>query len=183
MAVRNVTNDLDICYSRHLLFKTSAIQDICCSRHLLFKTSAVQEAATTCGTFAKALLPCRPGLRHLPPDLPFVRDETTLRNGSVFTLATDLGSIDLLAKVSGIGDDSEVRANSIEVDAFDRRVWTLDLPGLIRAKRAAGRENDLRLLPELESLLDAGEWSLFKCVSDQPQRPAAEHPKVLLTAR
>ena len=107
------------------------------------------------GTFAAR--DGRPGLRHLPPDLPFVRDETTLRNGSVFTLATDLGSIDLLAEVTGIGDYSEVRASSIEVDAFDRRVWTLDLPGLIRAKRAAGREKDLRLLPELESLLDAGE--------------------------
>lgn len=125
-----VTNDLDICYARG----TDNL------RHL-----------------AKALLPYRPRLRDLPRDLPFVWDEVTLRNGSVFTLATDLGSIDLLAEVTGIGDYSEVRASSIEVDAFDRRVWTLDLPGLIRAKRAAGREKDLRLLPELESLLDAGE--------------------------
>jgi hypothetical protein len=39
--------------------------------------------------------------------------------------------------------------------AFDREVWTLDLPGLIRAKRAAGRPKDLLVLPELESLLDA----------------------------
>jgi len=34
-------------------------------------------------------------------------------------------------------------------------VWTLDLPSLIRAKRAAGRPKDLLVLPELESLLDA----------------------------
>ena len=39
--------------------------------------------------------------------------------------------------------------------AFDRDVWTLDLPGLIRAKRAAGRPKDLLVLPELESLLGA----------------------------
>ena len=40
--------------------------------------------------------------------------------------------------------------------AFERRFLTLDLPGLILAKRAAGREKDLLALPELESLLDAG---------------------------
>jgi len=39
--------------------------------------------------------------------------------------------------------------------AFDRGVLTLDLPSLIRAKRAAGRPKDLLVLPELESLLDA----------------------------
>lgn len=32
--------------------------------------------------------------------------------------------------------------------AFDRKVWTLDLPGLIRAKRAAGRPKDLLVLPD-----------------------------------
>jgi hypothetical protein len=36
-------------------------------------------------------------------------------------------------------------------------VWTLDLPSLIRAKRAAGRPKDLLALPELESLLDAAD--------------------------
>ena len=48
-------------------------------------------------------------------------------------------------------------AHSELIQAFDRWVWTLDLPSLIRAKRAAGREKDLRVLPELESLLDAQE--------------------------
>jgi hypothetical protein len=41
------------------------------------------------------------------------------------------------------------------VPAFDRIVWTLDLPALISAKRAAGREKDLLVLPELESLLES----------------------------
>jgi hypothetical protein len=43
------------------------------------------------------------------------------------------------------------------VDAFERPVAALSLPGLIRAKRAAGREKDLAALVELESLLEAGE--------------------------
>ena len=60
-----------------------------------------------------------------------------------------------MAEVSGLGDWSEIRKCCVRVPAFDRDVWTLDLPSLIRAKRAAGRPKDLLVLPELESLLEA----------------------------
>ena len=103
------------------------------------------------------MAPLHPRLRDLPIGIPFIWDEVTLRNGTVFTLSTEWGSIDLLAEVSGLGDFAEVKTGSIQVEAFDRLIWTLDLPTLIRAKRAAGREKDLRLLPELESLQDAAE--------------------------
>jgi hypothetical protein len=123
-----VTNDLDICYSRQ--------------RENLKRLSA-------------ALAPYRPRLRDLPPDLPFIWDDQTLVNGTVFTLATDLGVIDLLAEVAGLGGFEDVKATSVRVQAFDREVWTLDLRGLIRSKRAAGRPKDLQILPELEGLLEA----------------------------
>jgi hypothetical protein len=74
----------------------------------------------------------------------------------VFTLDTDLGRIDLLAEVAGLGDWTEIRNHCVKLPAFDREVWTLDLRSLIRAKRAAGRPKDLLVLPELESLLEAG---------------------------
>ncbi|MCU1235819.1 MAG: hypothetical protein JWP63_3786, partial [Candidatus Solibacter sp.] len=51
----------------------------------------------------------------------------------------------------------EVKAESITVDAFGRNIAILDLPALIRAKKAAGRPKDLSALAELESLLEAGE--------------------------
>ena len=56
----------------------------------------------------------------------------------------------------GLGTFEDVKRHAIPVEAFERRFLTLDLPGLILAKRAAGREKDLLALPELESLLDAG---------------------------
>lgn len=59
--------------------------------------------------------------------------------------------------MTGLGSFAEVKLLSILVNAFDREVRTLHLPSLIRAKRAAGREKDLQLIPELESLRDAGE--------------------------
>lgn len=123
-----ITNDLGVCFSRR---------------------------KENLGRLARALAPFHPKLRGLPADLPFVWDATTLHNGTLFTLSTDLGVIDLLAEVSGLGGFDEVKAHSIEIDAFDRRVRTLDLPSLIRAKRAAGRPKDLLILPELESLLEA----------------------------
>jgi hypothetical protein len=123
-----VTNDLDICFS---------------------KSNQNLKALAT------VLAPFHPRLRGLPAELPFVWDETTLRNGNLFTLSTDLGVIDLLSEVSGVGGYEDALAQSILVKAFDREVRTLDLPALIRSKRAAGRKKDLQLLPELESLLDA----------------------------
>lgn len=126
----HVTNDLDICYSRHK-------QNL---RRL-----------------ADALAPFHPRPRGLPDGLPFAWDAATLANGTMFTLTTDLGILDLLAEVSGIGTYEEARAASMEVDAFGRRLQALDLRALIRAKKAAGRPKDLLILPELEGLLEASE--------------------------
>ncbi len=123
-----VTYDLDICYSR---------------------------ASGNIRRLAAALAPFHPRMRDSPPGLPFVWDEVTLRNGTVFTLQTDIGEIDLLAEVAGLGAFEDVKKHSIIVEAFDRQIATLDLLGLIQAKRAAGREKDLAALVELESLLEA----------------------------
>jgi hypothetical protein len=127
---RFMTDDLDICYAR----KPENLRRL-----------------------AQALAPYHPRLRGLPDGLPFVWDEATLRNGTVFTLTTDLGDIDLLGEVSGLGSFDEVRAGAYLAKAFGRTVWTMDLKSLIKAKRAAGRNKDLTVLPELESLLEAEE--------------------------
>jgi hypothetical protein len=65
------------------------------------------------------------------------------------------GEIDLLAEVAGLGNFDGVVNHAILVEAFGRRIATLDLPGLILSKRAAGREKDVAALPELESLLES----------------------------
>ena len=125
-----VTKDLDICFSR--------------DRENLKRLAA-------------ALAPHHPRLRDLAVELPFVWDESTLRNSSVLTLTTDLGAIDLLAEVPGVGSYDDALANSVVVRAFDRDVRTLDLRTLIRSKRAAGRAKDLAILAELEALLEPSE--------------------------
>src|SRR5229473_3180490 len=71
-----MTNDLDVCFSR----KAENLRRI-----------------------VRALAPLHPRLRDLPEGLPFIWDEATLRNGTIFTLATDAGAVDLMAEVSGLG--------------------------------------------------------------------------------
>jgi hypothetical protein len=93
---------------------------------------------------AQALAPYRPRLRDLPKGLPFV-------------WYTDIGKIDLPAEVAGLGTFEEIAVGSVVTEAFGRKLRTLDLKSLIKAKRAAGRPKDIHVLPELESLLEAEE--------------------------
>ena len=92
-----------------------------------------------------------------PPNLPFIWDSATLRNDLNFTLHTALGDLDLLGEVAGIGDFPAVKAKSKTLELFGHRFSVLTLSGLIVAKRAAGRAQDLRIIPELEALLEATE--------------------------
>ena len=126
----HVTIDLDICYSRD----KANLQKL-----------------------VGALAPYHPRPRGFADNLPFVWDAATLANGTVFTLITDLGIIDMMAEVSGIGTYADAHAASVEVDAFGRRLRALDLRALIQAKKAAGRPKDFLILPELEGLLEASQ--------------------------
>ena len=102
-----------------------------------------------------ALAPFNPRLRGFPKNLPFIWDERTLQNGTNFTLETDIGDIDLLGEVAGVGSYIEVFANSIILKIFEDDVRILSLEDLIKAKKAAGRPKDLFVLPQLETLQEA----------------------------
>ena len=60
-----------------------------------------------------------------------------------------------LMPVRGLGSSSEIWEQSVTAKLCGRSVGTLSLPDLIKAKRATGRVKDLRVLPELESILEA----------------------------
>ena len=99
-----------------------------------------------------ALASYNPRPRDFPKDLPFVWDERTLQQGTSFTLDTDLGKIDLLGEVKGIGTYREAEAVSVVMSLFGFECRVLSLDALIESKRAAGRTKDLLVLPELEAL-------------------------------
>jgi len=99
-----------------------------------------------------ALAPYRPTLRGTTDDLPFKFDLAAVTRGMNFALATELGPIDLLGEVAGIGQypDALIHSNLVMVVGHQCRVLSVD--GLIASKRAAGRPRDLNVIPELEAL-------------------------------
>jgi len=102
---------------------------------------------------AAALAPFNPYLRGAPPGLPFEFNGDTIWRGLNFTLTTDLGDVDLLGEMLGGGTYELVEPHTLVLSVFGHPVRVLDLPALIRAKRAAGRPKDLEVLAELEALL------------------------------
>ena len=100
-----------------------------------------------------ALAPHTPYLRDAPPGLPFSWDAKTIRSGLNFTLATNLGDIDLFGEVAGGETYDDLVPHSFEVEAFGVRFKCIDLPTLIRIKEAAGRAKDREAIAELRVLL------------------------------
>ena len=122
-----VTFDVDVCYSRD-------------SDNLVRLAKALQSVKAT--------------LRGAPKDLPFLLDEETLRRGLNFTFDTDIGKIDILGEVQGVGNFEQCLEDSSELELFGIPCRVISLEKLIVAKRSAGRPKDLVVLPELEAILE-----------------------------
>lgn len=120
-----VTFDLDVCYER---------------------------SRDNAERLERALAGLHPRMRGAAPELPFVWDRTTIRSGSNFTLTTDLGDLDLLGEVTGLGGYAETAALASELLVDGEPLLVLTLAGLERAKRAAGRAKDLIDLAEIGAL-------------------------------
>ena len=121
----HVTNDLDICYDT---------------------------VPANIARLAALLAEWDASPRGVDRGLPFFMDERQLRTTPLMTLTTHEGNVDVLDRVAGVGAFADTLAHAVEVDGFDVRFPVLDLPELIRAKRAAGRPKDIAQLPELEAL-------------------------------
>jgi len=92
-------------------------------------------------------------LRGVERGLPFVMDERTFQTTPVMTLITDLGAIDVMDRVTGVGEWPAVLAESEALAWSGVTMRVLSLEGLIKAKRGSARPKDLAQLPELEALL------------------------------
>ena len=95
-----------------------------------------------------------PYLRGVPPGLPFLWDEATVRAGLNFTLTTSQGDLDLLGEVAGGGTYEQLLPFTKEVTAFGLTCQVVTLERLIQLKRAAGRPKDREVIAELQALLE-----------------------------
>jgi len=123
-----ITQDLDFCYSR---------------------------SKENIKRLFSALAQFDPRPRGLDISLPFIFDESSLGNGTNFTFETNIGDIDLLGEVKGLGDYANAVVRSVTYDIYGAQVKALDLNALIDTKTAAGRPKDQLVLPELLALREA----------------------------
>jgi hypothetical protein len=123
-----LTTDLDVCYGRD---------------------------GANLSRLAEALVSVHARLRNALEGLPFILDAETLKRGLNFTFTTDIGDLDLLGEVRGVGPYEAVAAGSVKVELFGYKFLVIDIAKLIAAKRAAGRPKDLLALPELEAIQEA----------------------------
>jgi hypothetical protein len=93
-------------------------------------------------------------LRGAPPDLPFLLDAKTLREGANFTFSTRLGSVDLLAFPSGAPAYEKVRDDAETIEIGGHPVLVASLDHLIAMKEAAGRQKDKLMATEYRVLAD-----------------------------
>lgn len=77
-------------------------------------------------------------------------------------LQTDLGALDLLGSITGVGEFDQVRDSAIEVELFGRRVKVLAIESLIKAKEAVGRPKDLLVATELRAIAAMKQSDLLK---------------------
>ncbi|OHB57502.1 MAG: hypothetical protein A2Y12_15940 [Planctomycetes bacterium GWF2_42_9] len=70
-------------------------------------------------------------------------------------LDTDIGQLDCLNEVQGIGDFDEVFKNAITINIDERNYKVLSLDALIRAKKSLDRPQDKHDVIQLEAIKEA----------------------------
>jgi len=67
-------------------------------------------------------------------------------------LETDLGILDVLGEITGVGAFEKLKASSIVVELFSSACRVISIDDLIISKRSMGRERDLLDAKELEAI-------------------------------
>jgi len=103
---------------------------------------------------AKALEGTHPRHRDSPNEIPFdlERHRSGLKN---LYLMTDLGPVDFLGVIPGIGDYAFAKLHSLTARLTSGTMRVLDRPTLIRSKEHAGRPRDLLVVGQLRAIDEA----------------------------
>jgi hypothetical protein len=87
--------------------------------------------------------PNRPRLRNDPERFAGYRN---------LYLVTDLGQVNILSEITGIGDYRVVTQHTVKLELAGRAYHVLDLDALIQSRRALGRPKDIQSAMELEAI-------------------------------
>jgi len=81
-------------------------------------------------------------LHRSRPDLPLALTPEQCASVKNLYLRTDLGIVDCLNEVLGVGDFETVLKQSVELELPFGNCWILDIDALIRAKESMNRDHD-----------------------------------------
>jgi hypothetical protein len=93
-----------------------------------------------------------PKHRMTPNKLPFSEVPTAGQTLNNLYLETDLGVVDFLSSITGLGDFEYVRSNADEITLNGNKILVMNLENLIRAKEAMNREKDRLAIKELKAI-------------------------------
>lgn len=99
-----------------------------------------------------ALAGIHPRFRTTPELRPLPDDPEQLRDFKNLYLVTDLGQLDVLSEIAGVGAYPEVERHTIVVDLEGIQCRVLDLETLITAKSAMNSPKDRETVIELEAI-------------------------------
>ncbi|MBU0505608.1 MAG: nucleotidyltransferase [bacterium] len=100
----------------------------------------------------KTLEPINPRHRKQKEKPQFQRDNQNVEKFNNLHLETDLGVLDIITQVEGVGDYYDILKNSQEIELFGGRCFVISLEDLIKAKKTLGRHRDLVIVEELEAI-------------------------------
>ena len=115
--------------------------DICCdfSKENLLKLQA-------------AISDVNPVHRMTPKKLKFVLDEEGFNCFKNLYLDTDIGPLDCLGFIDGVGDFQKVKKAAVDIEVESMRLKVLSLDALIEAKKAMKRPHDMLVLKQLKAI-------------------------------
>ncbi len=99
-----------------------------------------------------ALADWNPKHRMTPQRLSFLTHPGQGESVQNLYLQTDMGVVDILSSVLGVGDFTRLKQNAETIEVDGRGYSVMSLPDLIAAKEALGREKDLLTAKELRAI-------------------------------
>jgi hypothetical protein len=93
-----------------------------------------------------------PKHRMTPQKLSFLSIPPSNQRLDNLYLETDLGVVDFLSTITGLGDFERVKARAEKIKLGDHSVLVMGLEDLIQAKEAMKREKDLLAVKELKAI-------------------------------
>jgi len=137
-----------VCAAYHgVLLSDTFVLEICCP----FGEENVRRVES-------AVKDLRPVHRLTANKLPLEMTQSSFGELKNLYLQTDLGKLDCLSEVAGIGDFAAVLKQSVVASFSYGVVRFLSLDALIAAKKAVGRERDLDAIRRLLAIKEKNSW-------------------------